>query len=396
MISFVLLFFALNLLQPQYQSQTKCLLCADPIHITMEEMLPISTDHPQEDNEDTYLVFDASKAPNVIITHILSFLPLTVGHGSSDSFIRVSQQWLICSRAITRPCIEWTGTLQDNVSLSAPPLSAADRRKQRREKKQKTPTPTPTPPTTTAPSSNISPLALIRRKYPNVIHAYSLIGWSPDRVQVKELLSSSLLSSLRSLEFRVYSKESGDMIELDQLADLCRRIATTNPSFRDVSLWRPKRRQANSGQDLICAAACQLLQPYQDDNNNTNEVTKSLSSLVPSTSAVGRDRPLVTYNGALSHRCDKCNKWSWALSCAKCPESMCIICDIDNGIAEFATNDGTLSISNYFALNICMSLCISIVDGEDYCGFCAGNLMNLPRARVVCDIISNSLSASTR
>jgi hypothetical protein len=186
-----------------------------------------------------------------------------------------------------------------------------------------------------------SPLTFIQRKYPRVITAHALHGWSPDRDSVNHLLSLSV-SSLRSLRFRVYRQITRGGVEVDvsTLRDVCHRIATTNTSFRDISLL--KYLGSIEYAWPICAAACdEFLQPYnnqQQQQHSSNRMKKN------------GNRPSVRYNGRLSRRCNKCHKWSWTISCNICDRKKCIICDRD-GISQGKGNKRGNIAPHYLSLD---------------------------------------------
>jgi hypothetical protein len=186
-----------------------------------------------------------------------------VGAASYDSYISVSHQWYTCARAVARPCIEWTGPYV-YVDPSKP-LKELTRRQQERES---------TKPklmysqssSSTAILAVIQPLILMKRKYPNVINAHSLMGWLPDEVHIDELLScsfaSSLLSSLRSIQFHVHDGSSS--VDAEKLTDLGRRIASmNNTSFRDFSLVMSEYVSRISDSAAICQAAWALVDSWK-------------------------------------------------------------------------------------------------------------------------------------
>jgi hypothetical protein len=116
--------------------------------------------------------------PNVLLSNILSFLPLKAGVASRKSFIAVSHQWLNAARGIPHPVILWTGRYIHECyewnGEAKPSLL-----------------------------STIEPLTLIIRKYPHVKHAIALINYPVDYQSATLFLSiaPALAVTLQSLSF---------------------------------------------------------------------------------------------------------------------------------------------------------------------------------------------------
>jgi hypothetical protein len=258
--------------------------------------------------------------PNVIVTHILSFIPLTVGPGSYDkSCVGVCQQWLAAARQVPRPSIEWTIQRVQCVP--------------RGEKKNN-------PSRISRKLADLSPITLIMRKYPNAINAISFEAFTLPYDSITQLLDKYplILTKLESLTINQFPRHDHGGFEAGRLdGSIMKRLINAINDVRHGngildSIRFDDEDDINVAKQLAKIAQG-LLRPYHDHDGKIKKETVDNDEPF-SSSSLSSGFPSVLYNDGKASKCKSCDKWTWRISCDCDTDEHCYICCMDNEVGR--------------------------------------------------------------